>query len=198
MQYRSATDKGVRGIVQTRICEGGRAIWGGVLYAVPVAGGPHQNVGSSPGPGRRARRAAPSPADRFRDTRAAHEDETAEDYCEAIAQFTREHGHARVRDLARFMGVSHVTVIRIVKRLEKAGLLATEPYKPITLTPEGRKIAERTGRRHAVVLEFLLKIGVPPAHAQIDAEGIEHHVSEQTIRALKRVLVTLGAESPTE
>jgi DtxR family manganese transport transcriptional regulator len=127
-------------------------------------------------------------ADRFRSTRAAHRDETAEDYVEGVDQLLRDSGEARVRDLARMMGVSHVTVTRIVARLVKEGLLATEAYRPITLTVEGRKLAARIRMRHEVVLGFLKWIGVPERQAEIDAEGIEHHVSDATVRAMRRAM----------
>jgi DtxR family manganese transport transcriptional regulator len=128
----------------------------------------------------------PDPTARFRSTRAAHLGETAEDYVEAILQIGGDGGQARVRDLAAFMGVSHVTVSRIIARLARDGYVATEPYKPIALTPKGRALAARTVERHDVVLGFLRAIGVPEAQAQIDAEGIEHHVSDATIAAMKR------------
>jgi DtxR family transcriptional regulator, manganese transport regulator len=131
-------------------------------------------------------------ADRFRTTRAAHRDETAEDYVEGVDQLLRDFGEARVRDLARMMGVSHVTVTRIVARLVKEGLLATDPYKPITLTADGRRLAARIRQRHEVVLGFLKWIGVPERQAEIDAEGIEHHVSDATIKAMKRAMESNG------
>lgn len=128
-------------------------------------------------------------AERFRGTRAAHRDETAEDYVEAIAQLIEERGEARVRDLAQMMGVSHVTVTRIVGRLcaTKPALVETEPYKPILLTREGRKMATAARERHGVVLAFLRAIGVPRRQAEIDTEGIEHHVSDATVRAMRRM-----------
>lgn len=126
-------------------------------------------------------------AERFRGTRAAHADETAEDYVEAIAQLIDERGEARVRDLAKMMGVSHVTVTRIVARLKGRDLVDTEPYKPISLTRSGRRLADAARRRHEVVLAFLRAIGVPRRQAEIDTEGIEHHVSDQTIRAMRRM-----------
>ena len=141
-------------------------------------------------PGSRSSKGALSLGDaaaRFQRTRAAHKDETAEDYCEAIAAISVDCGSARVRDLARFMGVSHVTVTRIITRLQSEGLVTTEPYRPIFLTAEGKKLAERTRRRHEIVLAFLVSIGVPLKQAEADAEGIEHHVSEATIRAFKRI-----------
>ncbi len=134
---------------------------------------------------------SPRPTDaaaRFRSTRAAHRDETAEDYVEAIQQMIDRSGEARVRDLAEMMGVSHVTVSRNVQRLVKAGLVRTEPYQPIDLTAEGRELARAARRRHEIVLAFLKSIGVPDRQAEIDTEGIEHHVSEETIRAMQRVL----------
>lgn len=127
-------------------------------------------------------------ADRFRTTRAAHHDETAEDYVEAIAQLLDEQGEARVRDLASMIGVSHVTVTRIVSRLQGEGLVSTEPRKPIRLTAKGRRLAVKVRRRHEIVQSFLIAIGVPAGQAQIDAEGIEHHVSDATVRAMKRLV----------
>lgn len=131
-------------------------------------------------------------AQRFRTTRAAHADETAEDYVEAVAELIDTRGEARVRDLATMMGVSHVTVTRIVTRLVKAGLVETAPYKPITLTDAGRKLASEARKRHEIVLAFLRAIGVPAAQAEIDAEGIEHHVSQATIRAMQRLTERLA------
>lgn len=128
------------------------------------------------------------PANRFRTTRAAHRDETAEDYVEAIAQLIDEQGEARVRDLALMIGVSHVTVTRIVSRLQGEGWVSTEPHKPIALTPKGRRLAVKVRRRHKIVLSFLVAIGVPAKQAQIDAEGIEHHASDATVRAMKRLV----------
>lgn len=126
-------------------------------------------------------------AKRFRNTRAAHKDEYAEDYVEAVAQLIDEEGEARVGQLAAMMGVSHVTVTRIVKRLVEKDLLTTEPYQPIGLTAAGKRMAIRVRKRHETVLAFLEAIGVPPQDAEIDTEGIEHHVSDATIRAMRRM-----------
>jgi DtxR family transcriptional regulator, manganese transport regulator len=125
---------------------------------------------------------------RFRTTRAAHRDETAEDYVEAIMQIASERGEARVRDLALFMGVSHVVVTRIIKRLARQGLVETSPYRPVKLSAEGQRLADRIRERHQVVLRFLRSLGVPARQAEIDDEGIEHHVSDATIRAMRRAM----------
>ncbi|MEX2218755.1 MAG: manganese-binding transcriptional regulator MntR [Phycisphaerales bacterium] len=141
----------------------------------------------------------PHPADlaaRFRTTRAAHRDETAEDYVEAVAQLIAERGEARVRDLARMMGVSHVTVTRIMARLAREGLVEARRHRPIALTPAGQRLAGRIRERHEVVLGFLKSLGVPARQAEIDAEGIEHHVSDATIRAMRRAMARAAATGP--
>jgi DtxR family manganese transport transcriptional regulator len=117
----------------------------------------------------------------FLRTRSDHAAETAEDYVEAVADLIDQRDACRVKDLAERFGVSHVTVIRIVQRLEKEGLLSTEPYKPIELTPRGRRLARHCRERHDIVYRFLLAIGVSERVAAHDSEGIEHHVSPQTL-----------------
>jgi DtxR family manganese transport transcriptional regulator len=124
----------------------------------------------------------------LRQTRREHASETAEDYVEAIAELTASRGEARAVDLARRLGVSHVTVIRTVARLQRDGYVSTEPYRSIFLTAKGARLAEDSARRHAIVVKFLVSLGVPERVAQSDAEGIEHHVSPETMTAFKRHL----------
>jgi DtxR family manganese transport transcriptional regulator len=121
-------------------------------------------------------------------TRDDHANETAEDYVEAVADIIAESGECRVLELARHFNVSHVTVSRIVKRLQTEQLLQTQPYRPIELTAKGAKLAKRVRERHNVVLEFLLAIGVDKRSAEIDSEGIEHHVGPKTLAAMKKFL----------
>ncbi|MEC9374401.1 MAG: manganese-binding transcriptional regulator MntR [Planctomycetota bacterium] len=118
-------------------------------------------------------------------TRRDHSSETAEDYVEAIDDISEASGQCRVVDLTRRFGVSHVTVTRIISRLVREGLVTTEPYRPIELTPKGRRLARESRRRHDIVYRFLLAIGVDKRTATLDAEGIEHHVSPQTLRRLE-------------
>jgi len=120
--------------------------------------------------------------------------ETAEDYVELIDDLIREHGEARAVDLAKRLGVSHVTVTKTIQRLQREGLVRTEPYRAIFLQPAGRKLAEVCRNRHELVVNFLRAIGVDEATAQIDAEGIEHHVSDATLAAMAAV-VKRGAAS---
>ncbi len=120
-------------------------------------------------------------------TRADHSAETAEDYVEAIAAIAERTGECRVKDLVARFGVSHVTVSRIVARLVKEELADTEPRQPITLTKKGFRMARESARRHEIVYRFLLAIGVSERVAALDAEGIEHHVSRQTLKCFAEI-----------
>lgn len=124
----------------------------------------------------------------FVKTRGHHANETAEDYVEAVYEIIEDQGECRVLDLARHFNVSHVTVSRIVKRLQDEKLLSTAPYRPIDLTAEGTKLAKKVIERHAVVLAFLLAIGVDKRSAEIDSEGMEHHVGAKTLAAMQKFL----------
>ncbi|QDU57252.1 manganese-binding transcriptional regulator MntR [Aeoliella mucimassa] len=117
----------------------------------------------------------------YRRTRHDHATETAEDYVEAIAQIESDRGECRGADLARLFAVSHVTVTKTVARLKDEGLVDSQPYGPISLTARGRKLARESQERHELVLGFLLAIGVSEQAARVDAEGIEHHVSSETL-----------------
>lgn len=121
-------------------------------------------------------------------TRRDHSTETAEDYVEAVAEIISDRSSCRLVDLAEYFAVSHVTANRIVARLQKEGLLSTEPYQPIQLTAKGRRLAVRCRQRHETVYRFLLSIGIDETTAAIDAEGIEHHVSPKTLRRFEELL----------
>ena len=128
-------------------------------------------------------------------TRDHHAGETAEDYVEAVYEIISDKGECRVKDLADRFNVSHVTVSRIVGRLQTKNLLQTEPYRPITLTQSGKKLACETKKKHDIVLKFLLAIGVDAKTAEIDSEGIEHHVSSKTLSAMKRFIRKNAAQN---
>lgn len=121
-------------------------------------------------------------------TRREHANEIAEDYVEAIADLMAETGEARVVDLARRLGVTHVTVIRTIARLQKAGFVTAQPYRAIFLTDKGRALAAMCKSRHEIVAAFLRSLGIPERVAEMDAEGIEHHVSPETLAAFKTAL----------
>ena len=119
-------------------------------------------------------------------TRKDHATELAEDYVEAIDDVVREQGVCRIVDLAKRFGVTHVTVNRTIGRLHRDGYVLTEPYAPVSLTAKGKKLAESSRRRHEIVERFLIAHGISPETARIDAEGIEHHVSDETLGVMKR------------
>jgi DtxR family manganese transport transcriptional regulator len=123
-----------------------------------------------------------------RRTRQEHAAELAQDYVEMIAELIAATGEARVSDIARRLGVTHVTVGKTIRRLQRNGLVTAQPYRAIFLTEAGKKLAEESKRRHVVVLEFLKSLGIPAGVAESDAEGIEHHVSPQTLAAFKKHL----------
>lgn len=121
-------------------------------------------------------------------TRSDHATELAEDYVEAIADQIEKAGCCRAVDLAHRFGVSGPSVTRTVARLQRDGFVTTAPYAPIELTEQGRELAVRAKHRHQVVLRFLIAIGVTEETAINDSEGIEHHVSDETLGAMQQWL----------
>jgi DtxR family manganese transport transcriptional regulator len=132
-------------------------------------------------------------AQQFRSTRRAHETETAEDYVELIADLIEATGEARSVEIAARLGVSGPTVTKTVGRLQRDGLVESRPYRSIFLTEAGWEMARRCRRRHRIVLEFLLSLGVDEETARIDAEGMEHHVSERTLDVFERAIGGRGS-----
>ncbi len=130
---------------------------------------------------------SPAFSDRHRRTRSDHAKETAEDYVEAIDEIHSAQGRCRVVDLARRFDVSHVTVTKVIARLKREGLVESEPYRPLKLTVRGRDLASRSRKTHEIVYQFLRAIGVSEPTAAIDTEGIEHHVSRQTLECFRRL-----------
>ena len=123
-------------------------------------------------------------ADRFAKTRAAHRTELAEDYVEAILDLIDEDGHAKLTEIAGHFGVAHPTVSKALKRLEQDGFVTLQPYRSVLLTEKGNALAMKCRERHQIVVAFLLSLGLDQATAEADAEGIEHHVSEKTLKAM--------------
>ena len=124
----------------------------------------------------------------FRRIRADHSSELAEDYVELIADLIDEKGEARGSEVAMRLGVANATVVKTLKRLQENGLVTQEPYRSIFLTGDGWKMAGDGRRKHKIVEGFLLALGISEDTARIDSEGIEHHVSEETLRAMARFL----------
>lgn len=123
----------------------------------------------------------------FRQVREAHRRELIDDYVELISDLIREVGEARQVDMAARLGVSQPTVAKMLKRLATVGLIEQIPWRGVFLTPEGEKLAQASRERHHIVELFLLNIGVSADTARRDAEGMEHHVSEETLSVFQRV-----------
>jgi len=125
-------------------------------------------------------------ARQYSNVRKAHETELIEDYVELIADLIEAKGEARAVELAQRMGVTQATVGKMIRRLAEAELVTSEPYRSIFLTAAGKRMAQASRRRHLVVLRFLRALGVSETTARQDAEGVEHHVSEETLAIMRR------------
>ena len=117
----------------------------------------------------------------FVQTREAHRTELVEDYVEVILELAEETGEARLVDIAKRLGVAHPTVSKALKKLEIEGFVTLKPYRGLKLTQQGEELATRCRQRHKIVVNFLRAIGVDHATAEIEAEGIEHHVGPSTL-----------------
>ncbi|WLI78437.1 manganese-binding transcriptional regulator MntR [Kosakonia sp. H02] len=132
----------------------------------------------------------------FRQVREAHRRELIDDYVELISDLIREVGEARQVDMAARLGVSQPTVAKMLKRLATVGLIEQIPWRGVFLTAEGERLAQESRERHQIVESFLLVLGVSPDIARRDAEGMEHHVSQETLECFRRF--TLQHETPPE
>jgi DtxR family transcriptional regulator, manganese transport regulator len=121
---------------------------------------------------------------RFQRTRDDHSRELNEDYVELIDDLILEKGEARVTDIAAKLGVSVVTVSKRIKKLSEDGLVISAPYRSVSLTAKGTSLAVAARERHRQVFEFLVSLGISAEAAEVDAEGIEHHCSQETLSAM--------------
>ncbi|EMB0572699.1 manganese-binding transcriptional regulator MntR [Enterobacter hormaechei] len=128
----------------------------------------------------------------FRQVREAHRRELIDDYVELISDLIREVGEARQVDMAARLGVSQPTVAKMLKRLASVGLIEMIPWRGVFLTSEGEKLAQESRERHQIVENFLLVLGVSPEIARRDAEGMEHHVSEETLLKFREFTLKYG------
>ena len=125
---------------------------------------------------------------RFESVRKAHLSENTEDYVELISDLINKLGKAQTTIIAKKLGVAKPTVSKTLLKLKKDGFINHQPYQPITLTPKGKELAEKCRQRHQIVYDFLIKIGVPKNIAEIDSEGIEHHISSETLEIFKKFI----------
>ncbi|WP_346797839.1 manganese-binding transcriptional regulator MntR [Halomonas sp. Bachu 37] len=125
-------------------------------------------------------------ARQYETVRNAHETELVEDYVELIGDLLEHQGEARSADIAQRMAVSQATVSKMIRRLKELGLVNSKPYRSLFLTEAGRVMARNSRERHDIVLHFLRALGVSDTTARIDAEGMEHHVSQETLEIMQR------------
>ncbi len=136
--------------------------------------------------------AAPLQAQRFEQAREARAASMLEDYTELIADLIAANGEARTTDIAQRLGVAHPTASKTIARLKREGLVTAKPYRGIFLTEAGMAMANKVRQRHRLVVDLLLAVGAPREAAEADAEGIEHYVSQATLKAFETYLRQRG------
>ena len=108
-----------------------------------------------------------------------------EDYLERILELIDSKGYARVVDIASALQISQASVTNMVQRLGTEGLLKYEKYRGLVLTPPGEKVARNIAHRHRLLTDFLRLLGLSDRVIYRDVEGMEHHVSAPTLRAIE-------------
>ena len=122
----------------------------------------------------------------FLKVRNAHKTENTEDYLELISELHNLNGEARIVDIAKRLGIAQATANKTIKRLQSLGYIKREPYRSLFLTIKGQKIASYSKKRHNTVYNFLINLGLDHKTADADSEGIEHHVSEKTLKKMEK------------
>ena len=112
--------------------------------------------------------------------------ESGQMYLETIYILTGGGRQVRSIDVCEYMGFSKPSVSRAIGLLKNGGFITVDQDGYITLTSEGREVAEKTYDRHRVITAFLLSIGVPEDIASADACKMEHHMSDESFVALKK------------
>ena len=117
-----------------------------------------------------------------------HLQESGEMYLETIYTLMRERASVRSIDVCEHMGFSKPSVSRAIGLLKSGGFVQVDAKGYLTLTAQGEEVAKRTFDRHRLLKEVFVRLGVDEAIADADACKIEHHISDQTMEALKKHL----------
>jgi Mn-dependent DtxR family transcriptional regulator len=107
--------------------------------------------------------------------------QSAEDYLERIHELIEEKGYARVVDIASSLKVKQASVTSMVQKLGESGYLNYEKYRGLILTEKGRAVATRIQKRHETLSRFFSLFGLDEETQREDIEGIEHHLSPETV-----------------
>jgi Mn-dependent DtxR family transcriptional regulator len=108
-----------------------------------------------------------------------------EDYLERILELMNSKGYARVVDIAAALKISQASVTNMVQRLDADGLLKYEKYRGLILTTAGKALARKIAQRHKLLTDFLTLLGLDEKVIYRDVEGMEHHISAPTLRAIE-------------
>ncbi|MDR3405064.1 MAG: transcriptional regulator MntR [Chthoniobacter sp.] len=111
--------------------------------------------------------------------------EAVEDYLARILGLINTKGYARVVDIARSLHISQASVTSMVQRLDADGLVKYEKYRGLTLTAAGEDLARNVTQRHQLLTDFLKLLGLDDEVIYRDVEGMEHHISPPTLRAVE-------------
>ena len=122
---------------------------------------------------------------------ASRNSTAVEDYLERILELINVKGYARVVDIATSLKISQASVTNMVQRLDSDGLLKYEKYRGLVLTTAGETLARNIARRHELLTEFLQMLGLDQRVIDHDVEGMEHHVSPATLRAIEALTAQL-------
>ena len=114
-----------------------------------------------------------------------------EDYLERILELIKAKGYARVIDIAQSLKISQASVTNMVQRLAADGLLKYEKYRGLVLTSAGETLARNIARRHELLTDFLGLLGLSRRVVEHDVEGMEHHISPRTLRAIEMLTAQL-------
>jgi Mn-dependent DtxR family transcriptional regulator len=117
--------------------------------------------------------------------------ESAEDYLERIYELTEDKGRARMVDIARSLRIRQASVTQMVQKLGEHGFVRYEKYRGLVLTAKGKGVARAVRRRHRVLEEFFELLGVDRQTAQLDLEGIEHHLSPASVERIEELVLFL-------
>jgi Mn-dependent DtxR family transcriptional regulator len=114
-----------------------------------------------------------------------------EDYLERILELIDSKGYARVVDIATSLKISQASVSNMVQRLDAEGLLKYEKYRGLVLTAAGETLARNITRRHQLLTDFLTLLRLDKQVIHHDVEGMEHHISPPTLRAIEALTAQL-------